>query len=54
MLTGLQSTLIELSEAVTNESSIYAKKIANKLENPTSFIEKTGRKEMSITPAKNV
>jgi hypothetical protein len=44
MLTGLKSTLIELREALTDESFIYAKKIEKELEIPTSLPEKRGRK----------
>jgi hypothetical protein len=44
MLTGLKSTLIELREALTDESLIYAKKIEKDLEIPISLPEKRGRK----------
>jgi hypothetical protein len=44
MLTGLKSTLIELREALTDESLVYAKKIAKELEITTSVPEKRGMK----------
>jgi hypothetical protein len=44
MLTGLKSTLIELREALTDESLIFANKIAKEQEIPTSLPERRGRK----------
>jgi hypothetical protein len=44
MLTGLRSTPIELRDALTDESFIFAKKIAEELEMPTSLPEKRDRK----------
>jgi hypothetical protein len=50
MLTGLKSTLIELREAQTDESFIYAKKIAKELEIPTSLPEKGGQEKKYPSP----
>jgi hypothetical protein len=44
VLSGLKCTITELREVVTDESFIYAKKIAKELNIRTPFAEKRGRK----------